>query len=439
MGSNASDNMATYSYESLYNEELKQKLKFFWEINNYKGRLDKMRDVQFHSDVFYDCVQLKMSRGRFAVRIVGLPKNTHKMGVKFELFALDLSGKTDYNDNKIKIMSSIITFSYKSPTFFLIANQNDILMDLLSNHKRLILQCSANIIQKYDENNEIVLDQIEPIFAPKNQINEEDKEEKQEMIKDSDIEMKDIRKEIMLSQQKIIKLSSETFIWHITFDSDNNLLNKLNASIANKKNEIFHSEVFMLLGHKWYISIQTQLEETAGSRSRSPRYRTVERKNIVSFCVHGIIKGGIDCKVSYHLIQTGKKAQIYKSYDHSHGHWRRDVYLHDGQMLSEKVNVIKNLSEITLKVDIAIIADNSVDATIDDQEKNYINDEVARWLTDIVELPQYLQIFQQEAIENMSIVKLLNMEILTKMKIKKIGHQLKILHQIDLLKETETK
>merc|ERR1712228_72218 len=100
--------------------------------------------------------------------------------------------------------------------------------------------------------------------------------------------------------------------------------------IANKKNEIFHSEVFMLLGHK--------------------------------------------------------------SYDHSHGHWRRDVYLHDGQMLSEKVNVIKNLSEITLKVDIAIIADNSVDATIDDQEKNYINDEVARWLTDIVELPQYLQI-----------------------------------------------
>merc|ERR1712228_866279 len=148
--------------------------------------------------------------------------------------------------------------------------------------------------------------------------------------------------------------------------------------IANKKNEIFHSEVFMLLGHK--------------------------------------------------------------SYDHSHGHWRRDVYLHDGQMLSEKVNVIKNLSEITLKVDIAIIADNSLDAAIHEKDgSDDINEEVVRWLTDIVELPQYLQIFRQEAIENMSIVKLLNMEILTKMKIKKIGHQLKILHQIDLLKETETK
>ena len=96
--SDSSNNLNIYSYESLYNDELQGKLKFFWEINNFKRRIDEWlsfsHDIQFHSDVFYDMIQLKMKsmpgNARFAIRIVGLPRNTHKMGVKVCFHALVL-------------------------------------------------------------------------------------------------------------------------------------------------------------------------------------------------------------------------------------------------------------------------------------------------------------------------------------------------------------
>ena len=349
-----------------------------------------------------------------------------------------MSGKTDYTDNKIKILSSIITFSYKSPTFFLSDSQNDILMDLLVNHKRLILQCTANIIQKYDENDENVIEEIKPIF-PAQPVEEIKEETEEEETKECDIQMDDIRKQIRLSQQKIVQLSSDTFVWHITADSDNNLLSKLKASIANKKNESFHSDVFMLLGQKWYVSMQTHMEENAHTRPRSSRYRGAEKKNLVSFCVHGIMRGSVDAKVAYHLIQTKKKAEVYKTFDHNSHAWRSNSVHSDTSMLSENANAIKQLQEITLKVDIAIIADHSLGEESEEKEESEIDDEVVQWLTSTVGLPGYVTLFKQESIENMSIVKLLNAETLEKMKIKKIGHQLKILHKVDLLKKTDAK
>eukprot|EP01083_Nonionella_stella_P184723 671698_1 len=464
-----------YSYESLYDIESNKKLRFVWNINNTNGMVTRLTRysedksiVQYHSDIYYDLFQLKVCRqgekNEFMISIAGLPRNTHKMGVKIELFAMYSDPNND-DDTKMKIMSSIITFSYTSHTFIISPNKAELLMDLLRNYAKLSLLCTAIIIQKYDEENNTVRDEMKPVFNPKSNIEtpaqdaitSEDhikKEEETQVIANNSnticsLDMESIREQIRASKEKIINLTFDTFIWHITADSDNGLLRKLKASIIKKQNQTFNSDVFCLLGHKWYISIYTRDGEDQYSHRRSRRGRNAQNtddKPIVNMYANCLTKGCIDCKVCYHVLQTGARAEFYDSFDGAsfrHRSW--GSHAEGKSVLSHKANVIKALctKEITIKVDISIISESAIGHKNDAKHNcktgaNVIKQEVIEWLTDVVHLSQYLDIFKREAIEDLEIVKRLTMDTLTLMGITKIGHQLKILHQIDIMKQKES-
>eukprot|EP01083_Nonionella_stella_P316312 1146337_1 len=464
-----------YSYESLYDIESNKKLRFVWNINNTNGMVTRLTRysedksiVQYHSDIYYDLFQLKVCRqgekNEFMISIAGLPRNTHKMGVKIELFAMYSDPNND-DDTKMKIMSSIITFSYTSHTFIISPNKAELLMDLLRNYAKLSLLCTAIIIQKYDEENNTVRDEMKPVFNPKSNIETPaqdvitseyhiKKEEETQVIANNSnticsLDMESIREQIRASKEKIINLTFDTFIWHITADSDNGLLRKLKASIIKKQNQTFNSDVFCLLGHKWYISIYTRDGEDQYSHRRSRRGRNAQNtddKPIVNIYANCLTKGCIDCKVCYHVLQTGARAEFYDSFDGAsfrHRSW--GSHAEGKSVLSHKANVIKALctKEITIKVDISIISESAIGHKNDAKHNcktgaNVIKQEVIEWLTDVVHLSQYLDIFKREAIEDLEIVKRLTMDTLTLMGITKIGHQLKILHQIDIMKQKES-
>jgi len=259
--------------------------------------------------------------------------------------------------------------------------------------------------------------------------------------------MEEIRKQIILSKEKVLKLSQDTFIWHITENSDNGLLHRLKASIINKRNESFNSDVFILLEHKWYISIHTKMEQDhRRGAPRRVRGGGNDENHSVSIMLNCVTEGSVDCKVSYKLIQTNAKCEFYDSFDGNH--WRRNSWRTLSEsarfVLSQNANTIKTLNEITIKVDISIIADRSKQTKkksifLAKQRQNIqIDQAVIRWLTDIVKLPHYVQIFKYEAIDNMDIVKVLTVEHLEKMGIVKIGHQLKILQQIEMLNNKDS-
>ena len=73
-----------------------------------------------------------------------------------------------------------------------------------------------------------------------------------------------------------------------------------------------------------------------------------------------------------------------------------------------------------------------------DKEKNQarkfeLNDNVKRWLNDVVKLKQYESVFIENGIDSMEIVGLINKDHLKEMGITKIGHQIKILNAINCL------
>ena len=108
----------------------------------------------YHSDIYYDLFQLKVCRkseGKYVwmIQLCGLPKGTNSIGVKFDIFALN--GR-NHNDDKIKILSQIITFSYRMAVFDFSDAQNNMLHQLFRAHNGLVLLCKANIVQKYAQN-----------------------------------------------------------------------------------------------------------------------------------------------------------------------------------------------------------------------------------------------------------------------------------------------
>ena len=255
--------------------------------------------------------------------------------------------------------------------------------------------------------------------------------------------MEEIRKQIIESNEKFIELKGDTFIWHITNESDNELLTKIKSAIINNKKKTFNSPIFELLHHKWYISICTN----DNYHYRGPRRvrNNEDSRHTVQFILHCVSKASIDCRITYHLLQTKNKTEHYEAFD---GHWRRGGWRPPHEtgraMLSQKATPIKTLNELTLKIDIAIISEDKrqiITETETETNEDEIDKEVMIWLTDIVKLPQYLDTFKKEAIESMEIVKLLEIADLNKMGIIKVGHVLKIIHYIDMLqqKQNQTK
>eukprot|EP00483_Globobulimina_turgida_P006723 UN06734 len=170
--------------------------------------------------------------------------------------------------------------------------------------------------------------------------------------------MEEIRKEIMLSKEKIVSLHSETFVWHITKYSDNGLLDKLKGTV---KRQTFNSDIFVLFGYKWYISIYVYYRQRHSGRRRrslSDSDGNGEHNNKVSIFVNCIMYGSINWKVSYELLQTGAKCEFYDNFD---GHWRRGSLRPDpdSKVLSENVSAIKLLNEMTIKIKLSLISDYS--------------------------------------------------------------------------------
>ena len=65
---------------------------------------------------------------------------------------------------------------------------------------------------------------------------------------------------------------------------------------------------------------------------------------------------------------------------------------------------------------------------------NWLDEDVEKWLYEDVELGQYEDAFIRNGIDNMNLVKLLREDHLHTMGIWMIGHQMKILNSIKLLK-----
>eukprot|EP01084_Bolivina_argentea_P133446 235511_1 len=101
----------------------------------------------------------------------------------------------------------------------------------------------------------------------------------------------------------------------------------------------------------------------------------------------------------------------------------------------------KNQNNITtqienIKQDINFLKNNlngnvKVDKTLTKQQKLKV------WLRDQVELPEYYDIFIENGVDDLSVVMLINMDVLQQMDIKKIGHKMKILHCVKLLKQEQ--
>ena len=57
------------------------------------------------------------------------------------------------------------------------------------------------------------------------------------------------------------------------------------------------------------------------------------------------------------------------------------------------------------------------------------------WLKDVVKLPEYYPLFEENGFDDMNVVKMLNMQQMEKLGINKLGHQLKIMGAVENLKQ----
>ena len=64
------------------------------------------------------------------------------------------------------------------------------------------------------------------------------------------------------------------------------------------------------------------------------------------------------------------------------------------------------------------------------KQKNKQESEVARWLTNIVKLPQYISSFSENAFDNLEIIKEVRMNDLKELGIDLMGHRIRIMKEI---------
>ena len=101
------------------------------------------------------------------------------------------------------------------------------------------------------------------------------------------------------------------------------------------------------------------------------------------------------------------------------------------QKNDELVELKKELQSIKQNVQ------NILHSSGNNQQQSMIErQEIIKWLRDIVNLPEYIELFIQNGIENLEILREVTMDDLNQMGIKKCGHRIKIMKAIEKLRGT---
>eukprot|EP01084_Bolivina_argentea_P311071 538395_1 len=242
-------------------------------------------------------------------------------------------------------------------------------------------------------------------------------------------------------------------------------MNKLHNAINGS---CFNSEFFNMHSLKWYLNI-------------APNGRTFNEENsfILSLVITSIPPNINNICLSIMMKINECKDKIYKKVNHTRN--GLEITWYAG---TPTLNQIKQLKTLSIQIEIGILDiyyynkmemitpkqnnisnqtnnfenlmmnfiqmqktmnDKFLKATQQRNEEN-INDEklnveendtseLKKWLNDIVKLGQYMNIFIKNGFYDLSDVKLIDMDTLNEMGINTIAHKLRILHQIDVLKQ----
>ena len=385
-------------------------MRFMWNLNaeyviqkltdsgTGYGLDDDKRTVFFHSDVYFDMFQFQIRRrnalNSFRIQVCGFPRDTHKMGVKFDLFAMDKDNERD----KIKILSNVTTFSYKSPFYKIPPAKAEILTDLLNQYQSLSILCHATIIQKYDKFQNIIRDVVE----------DEYEDDIKENWNQNELSLQNNKQQ---TTSKFMQHASQTFLWKI----DQNILNMIKAIKFNT----YDSKIFELLGRKWYIAI----------------HKACDKNHQLLVYVNSILAARtvLTCRVRVEVIELNE-AQTYYELFRSDG-WCEYNNSNVTTCLLVNRQSIEDLKTLTVKVTIAIINEYNQIAIKKDKDnedikhEDDVNNEVDMWLKDEMKLPQYAELLRENGIDDMDTVKCLQFEDLYTIGVK-IGHARKMMRFI---------
>ena len=425
LNNNDNEEIEEYEYESVVSDNIyNDKMKFSWNLNQFfvvdKLLYDFNNDgIMYHSDIYYDLFQLKVQRQSkdefiWMIQLCGLPANVTQIGVKFDVFA----------NNGIKILSQIITFSYQMAVYDFNNEQNRILYQLLKERGTLILHCNANIIQKKEG-----LSQTAKLPGP----NDENVEKKYDDF-DQNIDNKGIMK---LNKSKISSFERDSFCWKI---KDRNILSRLQTF---EYNQSIQSEIFSLFKdeHKFVINLRLlEQNKIPQNTQQNQRLLGVEPPKIgyVRVDIGGLKmkqKDCILCKININVLELNMNTEVCQYFGSGPPYivlsrLNYDCPFVGWPYIDIEMSKLRKLNELTIKVDMELIDTAKDDKDKDDAE---LNEDVKRWLDDVVRLNEYESLFKLNGIDSMHIVKSLNKDHLKEMGITKIGHQIKLLNAIDSL------
>eukprot|EP01083_Nonionella_stella_P270765 917031_1 len=98
---------------------------------------------------------------------------------------------------------------------------------------------------------------------------------------------------------------------------------------------------------------------------------------------------------------------------------------------------VDQLDACVIQIDMELldVYNGNLNVTNDFMPDHYdmVDFELKSWFDEKVQLPQYYQVFVENGIDKLSILKLVTINELNEMKITKIGHRIKILHEIEKL------
>eukprot|EP01084_Bolivina_argentea_P105251 188414_1 len=101
--------------------------------------------------------------------------------------------------------------------------------------------------------------------------------------------------------------------------------------------------------------------------------------------------------------------------------------------MKELTMKIQKIEELMMKTTDVTKEENDVKLTV--SPDGVINDNVKQWLEKEVKLGQYVNLFCLNGFDTLDIIKLITMDTLNQIGIKKVGHKLKILHHVKQLKQ----
>lgn len=286
----------SYFYVSRPLSKKTNTLRFLWNIPDI-NKVDWNHDKgikQYHSDIYYDMLQLQMGRDNafsfLRIMITGFPENVFQIGYQFEIFAIYKNSK----QRKTRIASNITSLSYNSPLFQISTEKANKLFDLLQKYKSLSILCHANIIQKYDQFG----DYAQSVSTETYQQQESMMHAEQYLEKDEEESIMDNmpfadKQEAVQYQGKWIDYPSERFLWKIT---DINVLRE----IKSNNFRVYHSNIFELLDKKWFLAIQKTRYYNRDSEYDSER--EISALSIYMGCVLEK-KESMTCKIELKILE----------------------------------------------------------------------------------------------------------------------------------------